>query len=68
VVLFDNNISAAVSTKVYKTKRGAENANARLADMCGDGYSKMDIPWNSTDPATGEVTTNYRRENLIPIK
>ena len=36
VVLFENGTSAAVSTKVYKTKKGAEGANNKLLQLCGE--------------------------------
>jgi hypothetical protein len=68
VVLFDNNTSAAVSTKLYKSKKGAEAANARLVEFCGEGYSDNNIPWKTTNPETGEQTENYRLENLAVVK
>ena len=67
VVLFENKKSAAVSTKIYKTVKGAEAANERLRAICGDGYDNSHLPWNSTDPQTGERTVNYKRENLIRV-
>jgi len=67
VILFANGISAAVSTKVCKTRKGAEGINARVEALCGPGYSLQDFPWTSTNPETGEVTVNYRKENLSEI-
>lgn len=67
VILFENHSSAAVSTKVYQTKKGAIGANKRLAVMCGDNWEKHDLPWQSTNPETGLVTRHYRRENLTSI-
>jgi len=67
VVLFANKKSAAVSTKVYATKQGALGANKRLVKICGDNWEHHDLPWESTNPDTGEVTRHYRRENLTAI-
>ena len=47
VVLFDNGTSAAVSTKTYATKKGAEAANTRLQELCGEGYSNMNLPYRT---------------------
>ena len=68
VVLFANKTSAAVSTKTYATKKGAEAANARLQEMCGDNWELANLPYRTTDPKTGEVTVNYRTENLQVVK
>ena len=68
VVLFDNGTSAAVSTKQYKTEAGAIKANEKLQDICGDGYSKQNLPYRTTDPKTGEVVVNYRVENLTSVQ
>ena len=67
VILFANGTSAAVSTKVCKTQKGAESINARVDALCGPDYSLQDLPWSSTNPETGEVTVNYRKENLSAI-
>ena len=67
VVLFTNGSSAAVSTKIFKTKKGAEAANAKLVTLCGDNWDKANLPWESTNPTTGEVTRHFRRENLTAI-
>ena len=64
VVLFENGSSAAVSTKVYKTQKGAEGANKRLLELCGKNWEDGDLPWSTTNPKDGTVTRNYRRENL----
>ena len=64
VIIFENGSSAAVSTKVYKTKKGAEGANKRLLELCGKNWENGDLPWETTNPKDGEVTRNYRRENL----
>ena len=68
VVLFDNGTSAAVSTKTYATKKGAEAANTRLQELCGEGYSNMNLPYRTTNPEDGTVTVNYRTENLTVVK
>jgi hypothetical protein len=67
VILFDNGTSAAVSTKTFKTKKGAEGANKRIIEMCGENWELGNLPWKSTNPTTGEVTTNFRRENLSKV-
>ena len=67
VVLFDNGTSAAVSTKIYATKKGAEAANAKLLAMCGEKYEKANLPWESTNPETGEITRHFHRENLTSL-
>ena len=67
VVLFANGKSAAVSTKTYKTQKGAEGANKRLIEVCGDNYENQNLPWKTTNPKTGEVTENYRSENLSKV-
>ena len=64
VVLFENGTSAAVSTKVYKTKKGAAGANAKLEALCGEKWENGDLPWETTDPKDGSVTRHYRREDL----
>ena len=64
VVLFENGTSAAVSTKVYKTKKGAEGANNKLLELCGKNWENGDLPWETTDPKDGSVTRHYRREDL----
>jgi|TARA_R110000751_G_scaffold50895_1_gene112049 hypothetical protein len=68
VVLFKNGTSAAVSTKTYATKKGAESANTRLQDMCGENWELGNLPYRTTNPDTGEQTVNYRTENLQVIK
>ena len=67
VVLFENGLSAAVSTKTYKTKDGALAANKKLHTICGKGYSKQNLPYRTTNPKTGEVTVNYKTENLTIV-
>ena len=67
VVLFDNKRTAAVSKKIYKTQKGAESANERLKELCGEKYSNMNLPYETTDSKTGEITVNYRTENLISL-
>ena len=67
VILFKNGTSAAVGRKVYKTKRGAEGGNARVLTLCGENWELQDLPWSTTNPETGEVTQNYRRENLSKV-
>jgi hypothetical protein len=67
VVLFDNGNSAAVSTKTFATKAGAEKFNKRIVEICGEKYEKANLPWESTNPETGEVTRHFRRENLTTI-
>jgi hypothetical protein len=67
VVLFDNGTSAAVSTKVFKTQKGAEGFNKRIVELCGEKYEKANLPWESTNPKTGEVTRHFRHENLTSI-
>lgn len=64
VVVFNNNSSVAVSTKTFKTEKGAEAMNAKLREMCGENWERGDLPWQSTNPETGEVTTHFRRENI----
>jgi hypothetical protein len=66
VVIFENGTAFAVSTKTYKTRRGAEGANTRLKNICGDGYSKQNIPWKTTDD-DGNVTVNYVSENRTSV-
>jgi len=67
VVLFSNKTSAAVSTKVFKTEKGALAANTKLLEMCGENWEKANLPWESTNPETGEVTRHFRKENLTAI-
>ena len=67
VVLFENGRTCAVSTKIYKTQKGAESANERLKELCGEKYSNMNLPYETTDSKTGEITVNYRTENLISL-
>ena len=67
VILFNNRNSAAVSTKKYATKKGAESANQRVKKLCGDNWERQDLPWQSTNPETGEATRHYHRENLKSI-
>jgi len=67
VVLFANGTSAAVSTKVFKTAKGAESFCKRIVEVCGPDYSLQDLPWMSTNPDTGEVTRHFRKENLTAI-
>jgi|TARA_R110000751_G_scaffold5594_3_gene25368 hypothetical protein len=67
VVLFANNTSAAVSTKTFKTKKGAEGANKRIIELCGENWEKGNLPWKTTNPKTGEVVTNFHNENLSRI-
>lgn len=68
VVVFANKASVAVSTKTYATQKGAEAANKKLVEMCGDNWEKQNLPWQSTDIETGEITTHYRRENVVAVK
>ena len=68
VVVFENRKSVAVSTKVYKTEKGAEAANARLLELCGRECERCDLPWTSTNIATGEKVVHYRRENTVAPK
>ena len=67
VVLFENGTSAAVSTKTFKTKAGAEKFNARIIDVCGDKYEKANLPFRTTDLATGEITINFKVESGVAI-
>ena len=67
VILFANGSSAAVSTKTFKTRKGAEGANNKLIEMCGKNWEKGDLPWESTNPKDGTVTKHYRKENLKTI-
>ena len=67
VVLFENNMTAAVSEKIYKTQKGAEAANERLKELVGPKYSNMNLPYTTTNPKTGIKTTNYKTENLISL-
>ena len=67
VVLFANKTSAAVSTKIYKTEKGAKGANMRLKERCGDNWEKMNLPYRTTNPKHGSVTVNYKTENLASI-
>lgn len=64
VVLFANGTSAAVSTKTFKTKKGAIAATQRIKELCGENWEKGNLPWKTTNPKTGEVTVNFRNENL----
>jgi hypothetical protein len=68
VVLFANKKSAAYSTKTYKTKAGAEAANKRLAEICGENWELMNLPYTSADAKTGEITVNYIWQNLTGVK
>ena len=67
VVLFDNGTGSAVSTKVFKTKAGAEKFCTRIREVCGEKYENSNLPWETTNPESGEVTRNFRRENLSAI-
>ena len=64
VVLFENGTSAAVSTKVYKTKKGADGANTKIRTKCGENWELGNIPWEPTNPEDGVVTRHYIREDL----
>jgi hypothetical protein len=64
VILFENGTSAAVSTKVFKTQKGAEGANNKLKAICGEDWKLGNLPWQTTDPKDGSVTRHYRREDL----
>ena len=63
-ILCENKRTAIVSTKHYATKKGAEKANERLLNICGEKYEKQNVPYRSTNPETGEVTVHFRTENL----
>ena len=69
VVLFENGKSAAVSTKVFKTKVGAQNFGKRIDEMCGPNYEKRNLIdlFRTTNPETGEQTTNFKVENLTSV-
>ena len=67
VVAFANGRSFAVSTKSYKSQRGAEGANNRLQELCGENWELGHLPWTTTNDE-GEVTVNYKRENRTAIK
>mgnify|MGYP001238153846 FL=1 len=58
VVIFVNG-NVARSTKLYKTKKGAEAANKRVIEYCGENYANNDFPWETVDVTTGEETRHY---------
>jgi hypothetical protein len=69
VVLFENGTSGAVSTKVFKTKAGAENFGKRIEELCGPNYEKRNLLdlYTTTDPKDGKKTVNFRNENFSSI-
>tara|TARA_Y100000310_G_C20213338_1_gene592368 strand:+ start:67 stop:309 length:243 start_codon:yes stop_codon:yes gene_type:complete len=66
VVQFDNGSSFAVSVKGYKTQKGAEAANQKLHELCGENWEHNNMLWNVTKD-DGEIVELYRRENRISI-
>ena len=61
VIIFENG-NAARSTKLYKTKKGAEAANNRAIEYCGENYANNHFPWVTVDVTTGEETRHYIRK------
>lgn len=66
-ILCKNGKTAIVSTKVYKTQKGAESANKKLQDITGENYEKQNVPYRTTNPETGEVKVNFKTENLTVV-
>ena len=58
VAIFENG-NVARSTKLYKTKKGAESANTRVIEYCGEDYALNNFPWYTVDVETGEETRHY---------
>ena len=67
VIICENKKTFIVSTKTYKTKKGAENANAKLKEFCGENYSKNNIPYRVTHD-NGDVEVLYRTENRVGVQ
>jgi len=59
-----SNGNLAVSTKTFKTKNGAVSLVKRVTEICGDKFTREgnDLPWETTNPETGEVTVHFRHE------
>ena len=66
VVQFANGTSYAVSTKTFRTQKGAEAANNRLREVCGENWEIMNMPYDAT-AEDGTVTKLYRKENRVVI-
>ena len=61
VIVCQNKKTFIVSTKTYKTKRGALAANSHVDAFCGPGYSLNNLPyWITADD--GSRTEIYRTE------
>ena len=67
VIAYANGKGFAVSTKTYKSERGAIAANNRIIEICGANWELADLPYRTTDDE-GKITVNYKRENRIAIK
>jgi hypothetical protein len=72
VIICENGYSILVSTKTYKTKKGAEGANTRVDELCGPGYSKRNLVGpggiaRTTSLKTGKVQVNYVVENVTTV-
>jgi hypothetical protein len=55
-----------VSVKSYKSRRGAEGANNKLKEICGEDWKLANMPWNFTND-DGVIVELYRRENRLRI-
>ena len=66
VVMFDNKESCAVSTKTFKTQ-AATKFGQRIIEVCGHKWEKRNLPWETTNPITGEITRNFKREEVIGL-
>lgn len=63
-ILFANGTSGAESVKTYKTETGAKKAIEALTERCGENWEKGNLPWELTDPATGEITRHFIHRNF----
>jgi hypothetical protein len=72
VIPFANGITAGVSTKTFKTKRGALAFGDRIRTRCchpitgKDWY--RDLPFQTTDLESGEVTKHFTTEPVDTIR
>ena len=65
-VEFANGKSFGVSIKTYATKRGAEGANTKLRNTCGENWENNDMLWEFTND-DGEVIKLYKRESRVSL-
>ena len=62
---FDNGTSAAISTKTFKSRKGADACCERVVTLCGDTFGRngvpgSDFPWE-TLTKDGIIQRNFTR-------